>query len=306
MMKLNEFIERIEHEVKERLGNGYSVETHNVPKNNGISYEGLCIRKDENAAVPTIHLEPFYDMYRLGACNDESICDIVNQILILYHDNETLPACVGNTGVLTDYEQVKPRIMYKLINTKANRELLEQVPNMPYLDLSIVFYLFLDEDGDGQYTALIHNSHKDIWGVSTDALYQQARENTQRDFPASIRSMNQVIQELSGCLDIEWEEEEGMKPPFYILSNRCGINGAGALLYEHVLAEFAEMEHSNIIILPSSLHEVLLLPADDDMDFQALHELVSNINLTEVPDEDRLSDHVYLYNYDTKKLCIAA
>ena len=118
--------------------------------------------------------------------------------------------------------------------------------------------------------------------------------------------MKQVIQELSESLDMEWEEDEDMKTPFYILSNRCGINGAGALLYEHVLEEFAEMKHCDIIILPSSLHEVLLLLAAADMDFQVLHQLVSNINLTEVSDEDRLSDHVYLYNYSTKELCIAA
>lgn len=305
-MKLKEFIETIENEVMESLGNGYTVEVHCVPKNNGISYKGLCIRKDGDTAAPTIRLEPFYEMYLSGACGEESMSDIVNHILNLYHDNETLPICAVHVGTLTNYEMVKNRIMYKLINTQANRELLEQVPHIPYLDLSVVFYLFLDEDGDGQYTALIHNGHRDMWCVSTETLYQQARENAQRDFPATIRSMKQVIQELSGCLDENWKEGEDMEPPFYILSNSCGINGAGALLYKNVLEEFAERNCCDIIILPSSLHEVLLLPSKDDLDFQELHKLVSHVNLTEVPDEDRLSDHVYRYDYTTKELCIAS
>lgn len=305
-MKLNEFVGEVENELRERLGNGYTVETHCVPKNNGVSYKGLCIRNGGDTVVPTIRLEPFYDMYLSGVCGGEAMNDIVNQILKLYHENGAIPACVGNAGVLTDYEQVKTRIMYKLINTQVNIELLTQVPNIPYMDLSIVFYLLLDEDGDGQYTALIHNSHKDVWGVSTETLYQQARENMQRDFPAVIKSMKQVIRELSESLDMEWEEVEDTKPPFYILSNHCGINGAGALLYDNVLEEFAEMKHCDVLVLPSSLHEVLLLPAEGDMDCQELQKLVEYVNLTEVPDEDRLSDHVYRYDCGTKELCIAA
>ncbi len=84
--------------------------------------------------------------------------------------------------------------------------------------------------------------------------------------------------------------------PLYVLTNSSGICGACALLYPDQLKNFADMLESDLVILPSSIHEVLLVPYDDHISFDELAHMVSHINRAEVPVEDRLSDQVYLYS----------
>ncbi len=304
MMELNEFIETIRNELKSELGNDYSVEVEPILKNNSVMYHGLSIRKENGNLAPAIYLEPYYDIYS-NRGTKEARKDIINRIIRLYNEPENLPPCINEVEKLAEYEHARDRIMFKLINTQKNKTLLEQIPNIPYLDLSIVFYLHLDENTNGRYTAMIHNSHKEIWGVSDETLYRQAMENMQKTFPACIKNLLQVIGEFVQISEITSEMENA--PQIYILSNQAGMNGAGAILYENVLQEFSERNHCDLIILPSSIHETLLLLADEDTDYQELElqEMVKYINLTEVSAEDRLSDHVYRYNRSIKKLCIA-
>lgn len=304
MMELSEFIETISNELKSELGSDHSVEVEPILKNNSVIYHGLSIRKEESNMAPAIYLEPYYDIYAYHG-TDEALNDIISRIIRLYNETENLPPCINEAEKLAEYEHARDRIMYKLINTQKNKTLLEQIPNIPYLDLSIVFYLHLDENTDGRYTAMIHNSHKEMWGVSDETLYHQAMANMQKTFPACIKNLLQVIGEFVHLAEITSEIE--IEPQIYILSNRDGINGAGAMLYENVLEEFSEKNHCDLIILPSSVHETLLLLADEDTDYQELElqEMVKYINLTEVSAEDRLSDHVYRYNRRIKKLCIA-
>lgn len=297
-MIYNTFLNTVKETLQNRLGEEYHVMIQQIPKNNGTMMDGLCIMKPSERITPTIYLNTYYNYYEDGSSMDE----ILSEILSLYMDNTRLPQIEPDQ--FTHFDHLKEKIVYKLINTTSNTDLLKTVPSIPYLDLSIVFYLLLDENEFGYMTALIQESHMADWKTNIEELYQLASVNTPYHLPAELKSMSDVIKELAmEKLGEDYREdfirdliEHEDSSPLFVLTNRPGLNGASALLYDHVLKSFAEQLNQDLVILPSSIHEVLLVPYDDDVNFGSLSHMVSHINQTEVAPEDRLSNEIYLYS----------
>ena len=104
--------------------------------------------------------------------------------------------------------------------------------------------------------------------------------------------------ELSGSYD-------GLSPlPMYVLTNQSHLNGASALLYKDILRDFAHSLEENFYILPSSIHEVILVPANGIMSKNSLELMVKDVNQKEVSPMERLSDHVYFYDRFTHKITL--
>lgn len=298
----NDFIKEVEKQLLERLGEEYDTKIQKVVKNNGIVQDGLCIIKEGDYLAPTIGLEVFFEKYKRTG----SIAGILSDIEAIYNSRKKLTAIEPNHFM--EFEQIKGRVAYKLVNTKANMELLKSIPHFEFLDLSIIFYLYLNDSRYGGMTAVIHNQHLNVWEISEGKLYDLAKKNTPVLFPAEIRTMCDVMagyvkdQVKDGETEAEGIEEvlnqmkdENVKVPFYILSNRMGLNGACTILYHNVLKDFADKNKTDLAILPSSVHEVLLLPCNDKTDFVELKAMVKCVNQTEVRIEDWLSDTVYYY-----------
>lgn len=299
------FASRVEEHVREILGDGYDTEIRKVPKNNGVILTGISICRSGERVSPVIYLD---DYYTERAETGISAGDTAQKIVNCYRSNGNIsPTIWKSVKDLNDFEQIKNRVMFKLIHTKSNEQCLRQIPNISYLDLSIVFYLFMNEDSDGIMVAQIQNEHLTLWGVDAQTLYRAALQNMQRVMPAEIKNMKGIL-ENPGCAygeEVEAYESEG-EPPFYVLSTASGINGAACMLYPGVLAGFAEQIGKDIIILPSSVHELLLLEDTGEMDCVALMELVKYVNIAEVPSEDILSENVYKYERSSDKVTIAA
>ena len=125
--------------------------------------------------------------------------------------------------------------------------------------------------------------------------------------------MTQVIKDMAkNHLGDEYREElmDQILPchdsaPMYVLSNSVGINGASALMYPNALKSIADELKKDLVILPSSIHEVLLIPYENDVDFEDLSNMVTTINQEQVPVEDRLSNHVYYYSRAADQVIIA-
>lgn len=296
-MVYEEFISTIQKSLKLRLGDSALVAVQKVPKNNGTMLDGLCVTKPGQQVTPTIYMNSFYDHWQSGV----PLSCILDEIVHIYEEGASFSQI--SPDMLTDFSLLQDKLVYKLVHTHSNRVLLEDLPNVPFLDLSIVFYLYLEEHEYGHMTALIHNSHKNAWGVTTEELYELAKWNTPRLLPAELKSMGEVIRDLylgerSDSLTRQLLKERldfNEPTPLYVLSNTSEINGACAILYEHVLKNFADLLGQNLIILPSSIHEVLLLPCTEDLCMEELFQMVYHVNRTEVPVEDRLSDEIYWY-----------
>ena len=189
------------------------------------------------------------------------------------------------------------------------------MPYIPFLDCAVTFLCIAKMDDNGFGSIRITNEHLKEWGITVAELFWSAYENTKRLLPASIRTMEEILIDLLGqeIAASDEEEKEGIlelisanpkesKASMYVMTNNLGINGAGCLLYREELDAFEEWIGGDFYILPSSIHELILVPDAAEFSSSALEEMVKDINDTKVPLEEVLSDEVYLYSEVKKQL----
>jgi len=290
-MEYKEFIDVIKKKARSLAGPEGSVNVNHVIKNNGYELDGLVIMEKNRNMSPTIYLNGFYEQYQEGT----SIDRIMETISCIYEENKD--RILVDVDKLLDYDFMRHRVVYKVINYKSNKKLLEDVPHKRILDLAVVFYLLLEQDETGHSTVLIHNSTVESWKVSTDDLYSEAIINTPNLLKSRIVSMSDII---------NWPSEEEIvkeaAKDMYVLTNESKINGAACMLYEDVLYEFANKIGRDLYILPSSVHEVILLPKQEDYRKNFLVNMVREVNMEGVATEEILSDKVYEYNLEDRTI----
>lgn len=302
-MEYNQFLLKVQMEVQEQLGEGVDVKIRRVIKNNDTVLEGLVVGKQQEHFAPTIYLNPYFEELKQGM----EMQEIIGQILCVYKQNADVSFGNGKVEELADFGKLREKVAYKLIQKESNQELLQEIPYVEFLDLAIVFYLILDESRNGQMTALIHNSHMDSWGTTKEELYQLAEKNTPQLLPVQIKTMKEVLKGIlkENMKDDLWdiggnEMIEDLlgedRVPLYILSNKRQMNGACCILYGNCLERFAAEQEADLIILPSSVHETLLMPEQEETSYEDLSHMVTEINQSEVLEEDRLSNQIYRYS----------
>ena len=162
-------------------------------KNNSVVQPQLVFQRKGSPVCPAVYLQDQYDLY-MEQPDEERMNGVIENILLLYEQHEKEMAEVSKMPQkLVHYEDVKDNILFKLINTEYNQELLMQVPHIPYLDLSIVFYIYVSESEQGIMATLVHNEHIESWNVTVDELYEAARKNTPERMPARFCSIVELL-----------------------------------------------------------------------------------------------------------------
>lgn len=290
-MNYEEFICRVQAEVKEKMGEKAQVERRRITKNNGVELEGITITEEGQRISPMIYLDEYYSIYERGV----TIPQIGEDILRIYErSRESLPK---TPDFYTDFEKVKARLACKLINYQRNEKQLVRVPYVRCLDLALVFYYALEEEEIGRGTILIYNSHLTMWGISKEQLYEAARRNTPGLLPYEFIEMRELLAE--SFADGEDFEEE---LPMYVLSNRERHFGAVNMIYDSVLSEIGRRIGDDFYVLPSSVHECIIVPAGAKATRSELSNMVWDINRTQVLPEEVLSDNVYFYERRNHRL----
>lgn len=292
-MNYNVFGNEVKQEVEKLLGSEVRVELRQITKNNGIILEGLCILEKGSYVSPTIYLEDFYREYKDGV----SLKEIAGRIYDIYEKRcRNIPFSLE---YFLDFEKIKENIFCKLVNREMNQELLRDVPSVSFLDLSVVFICAVKNEEFGNGSVLIREEHRKHWKVSKELLYEYARENTFRLRPFELKSMEELIEDL-----VEPEERKLLKEiPMYVLSNRDRVFGAAGILYDRILSSAGARLEEDFYVLPSSVHEVILVPGHVAGSEKELHTMVHEVNHTQVEPEEVLSENVY--HYDRKKHCLS-
>lgn len=302
------FQETVRRKVQERMGEGILVENTWVEKNNQVVCAGIGIRREGHPMKAVANLEAYYGQYQSGNMEIEEVVKDLCRILEIHRESFT------GGEERPDYQKVKDKILFCLVNREKNQKLLEEIPHLPFLDMAIIFRLLLGENEGGQLDAFIHwETCRNCPGDARD-WFIQARENMLQRYPPRLKSIEDIMREIAksrlakeggGELPPDLFDGGEGSVPMYVLSNRQGIRGAGALLYPDVLRAFADSWGSDVIILPSSIHEVILVPYEEGLDVCWMREMVRNINRAEVPPEDWLSDQVYRYQREKDAITIA-
>ena len=311
-MNYHEFQNTILKMIRGRIADGWMPEasavTEMMTKNNGTEACGLFIRKEKEMVAPAIYLEDYYDMFLEGRDLDR----ILDLICRHYeHACSKLPAEMTSPE---NFEEVKPFIIYRIVNYEKNRQLLKSCPCIPLLDLAVTFRWLALSDEYSISSALITNYQMDFWGIGLPDLLELARENTSRLFPVEIRSMEESIARMCAPLELTGDEEDQeyirelkQSPayPMFVMTNEKGINGATCLIYENVLKDFAGRLKEGFYILPSSVHEVIIIPESWIENPAELGLMVREVNEKVVPSDEILSDSVYHFDMEKNSLELA-
>lgn len=292
MMNYEEFKEITKGKIKEFLGDEYKgleVVVRPVDKIN-CTLDGISIVKPkfDEYVSPTLYINTLYKQYQKTEDLEGTLKTAADTMIEAMKEGNKLHEKL-------DLDNAKENIIFQLINTKKNENLLSKVPHRQFLDLSIIYRWIVNEDEKGISSALIHDSLAKDLGMSEEELFELALVNTKRIMTPVIRTLYEVLFGAKMFGEILADKQ------FYIISNQKNINGAGSILYEEKLHEVAEKIGTDLYILPSSVHEVIAVSAELGSP-EALSEMVREINGTQVAEEERLSDHVYIYKKDLRKV----
>ena len=286
-MNYQQFVMTLKEKVLPALGDDLDIQIHTALKNNGKERTGLTICDKHINLSPTIYLEEYYKQYQ----NGESFDDIIESICHVYHEVKFEHSWQVHT--ICDFNVTKEKIVYKIIHAPQNESLLKTLPHISFLDFAIVFYILFDVDENGTATIPITDDLVRLWNTNLDEIHQLAKQNTSKLLPAVFKPMRIVIEELLGnpCDDVIQADDI-----MFVLTNSLRSLGAACILYDNLLMQIGDFLKENFYLLPSSIHEMIIIPESQAPSHDTLNEMVVEVNETQVEPEDVLSDHVYYYN----------
>lgn len=251
---------------------------------------------------PTLYINHMYEHYLETENLQEVLQSAARRMDMAFKE---MPE-VGDVNL----EGAKDNIVFQVINTLQNEDMLRDMPHREFQDLSIIYRWVVKVDENGIQSSAIRNNLAEQLGMNEEQLFKCAVENTRRIFPPTVKSMNDVIREMfisdgmpaevADMMIGEMPEDKMM----WVISNDRGINGAGSMLYEDNLHKLAMKLETDLYILPSSVHECIAVSTNVGDPYE-LAEMVSEINMGQVALEDRLSNQVYHYDKDARRLTLA-
>lgn len=280
--------QQIQEALSKKLGDGFQISIQKVLKTN-VKLDGLVIMQEGKNLTPAIYLEPFYKDLEDGAPLD----DVVSSILQVYSRADIQPEHFDLTPI-SDFDYVKDRLYVQLINRHSNEELLQNVPHALFLDdFAIVVRCTVEMLAEGSASFLVHNKHLDMWETEAETLLSHALLNTRKMFGVELESMGDFLQKSCPELAVADCPDNSI----WIMTNKRKLSGAATVLFDDVLKSFAE-EHGNFYVIFSSVHEILLLPAPDDSDIDAITMMNREVNATQVEADEVLGTKAYFYHRD--------
>ena len=292
-MDFEEFKKKIKEEMEFRLGTG-SVEIRETIKNNSVKRTGMIVSRPGDDVSPVIYLDAWHEKLCKGQGFEETVEEIWG--LYLQHAGK-LPL---DKGEFMDWKCVRKRVSVRLVHYEGNSRMLEDVPHERFLDLAEVYYFTAETGMDGFATVLITDGHMKYWGICQRELKEAAYENHKRNGGTKIQNMEEVISEMLGVP----ADSSCIPMQMYVATNRFKLGGAAAMLFPEEFSGLAQKLGSDLYILPSSIHELILLTAGSESP-EELAEIVKEVNRTQVRPEERLSDSVYLYDRKSGEIRIA-
>lgn len=332
-MEIMEFCQKVRNNLAIHAGEKVTVAVKQITKNNGIILHSIIVTERETNISPNIYLDELYEAYEKG----ETFRTIMDEVLQIYESSRVKDNI--DMGFFLNYDEMEKKVLYKVISYEKNKELLLQIPYIAIMDLALVFYCFVPRNELENATILIYNNHLQMWNITKERLYKDAINNTEGILPAKILSIEDMMKEIflkelsakevaedalsadelsakeSGAAaqrmgkDAQIAEqiiksmtECRMNGKMFVLGNNIKLFGAAAMFYRGLLSLAADRLQKNLFILPSSIHEVIIVPDDGEQEAEDLWKMVCEINATQVGPEEVLTDSVYYFSRKNNKI----
>lgn len=287
-MDYEAFKKKIAEDVKQWLSAcGYDdVELNFWPvEKANFHYEALAVRTRKTNVGVNLNVESAYEVYKRTGAYTKTCEDLMVTLMRGFED-----APVVDSAAIRDYDIMKSKLVIEVISAEENAELLAKVPHERMEDLAVVYRLVLESNDDGRTFALVTNELLELWEVNHDQLKADAMESVPQNRPAVVYDMMDIMKEYGA------DDMSGGKEVMYVASVPDNIGGAGVIAYPGFMDQAAEKLGGDFWILPSSVHEVLLVVDDGKQSAKELCRLVQSVNTEEVRPEERLSDQAYHYD----------
>lgn len=303
MLSYESFKKRVMKEFLDYMPERYAdceLELRKVPKVN-MCLTGVVIKpkgKKGSYCSPTFYLERMYDQYK----NCDSFEKVMaNQAIYLEESLKYLPDDI----LKIDISSMKDKIIFQVVNTNENKEMIDLCPHRKFLDLTIVYRVIIKIDDTGVSGFLITNDIAEAEELTEKVLYQLAKKNTKKLFPFKSERIEETMGRLMRRWGADDREIEESFPDIdnipanervYVLSNEYEFFGANALLYKDVIGKVVKNIGTDCYILPSSVHDLVILSTDAFKESGKLINLVKETNNDHVRVSERLSNSIYRYN----------
>ena len=307
MMNYDEFKNHVEENIKGFLDESYenaSVQINTVIKNNGRELDALQIRKEGETITPSIYLNDIFKNYEQDGDLDKVMQQIADTRVAA--DRTQLPISIDD---ITNFDSIKGKIDCRLLNMEKNEEYLKDRPFTQVEDLAVVYSIDLGgNETDGKMSTVITDNLMGQWGISTEELHSVAMENLENSDSKFMSMRDTIVALMFPDLDPNDPQIDMMLPPMdpdkamYVLTSDDKMYGAKLLLVTEKMDDIAEKLGGDFIVLPSSVHESIILPNAEGISREELEGIVQSVNSTVLEPQDFLSDNVYFYDAQAHEL----
>lgn len=300
MKNLKDFMNELIRLLYEKTeGEGTIIYCSEVNKNDNEKLHMITIIRDKSHWEKSFYIEGLYRNYRIGM-HIETIANVLLDLPIV-ENKKVEEEYISFFNDIENFNQIRDHIIVRVMNFDMNRDYLQGKMYFEYLDLAVCFYIIIKKKDGYISTLSLSKKLLSIWNLSEEELFEIAVENMKKELPVQIMNMSEVLKNFLKNRE-EDDFAEMMNPPeelpLYVMTNNLKVNGATTILYDEVLRDFADEQNvEEVFILPSSLHEVILLPVTEEreVDEEFLNSIVNMVNSTFSDESEILSDHVYIY-----------
>lgn len=297
MMNRKDFYEYVKNNVKGYLPPSYEsgeITIREFTRNNGIKLTGITIPEGEQRVVPTVYLDSVYQQYAKGRDLDACVGDVAD--MRIEAQDKAVFISMGLPDIY-NYEEMKEKLQVRICDPEWNKEQLADKVFTEHGDFAAYYTINMEEQERGIFSVPVTVELMKEWGVSVEQIHADATA-ADRNRGVMLMNMNDIMDSLifgssepQNMLHEQLNMDE-IEQPMFCLTNKAKMNGASLLLQEDIRKQIGECLGCDYFVLPSSLHEVLILPDNGFFEVPALNEMVKEVNETEVEPQDRLSDKV--------------
>lgn len=260
-----------------------------VPKNNGVSIDAFCFQNTAYNPSPLIHVDDWYQHYQ----NGQALDSIAKDILDFARNLPSFPSDIVEQ--LMRFSEIRTHLVFKLIHYEKNKEMLRSIPHQRFLDLAVVCCILLPTLTDTFASIIVSDYHLRYWNLSQEELFSHVRSNVNELYPPVVCTIDETLG-TSAPDDFDGDKLS-LSQTMYVFTNPLSHFGASAVFYGgDALDRLANQLDHNLFLLPSSIHEFIIVPATEENDWFSLTELVQQVNALDLDPAEWLSDHAYYYS----------
>ena len=292
----DEIINAIREEIPEEIRDMMEVDIREIVKANDTVLHGVVIKAPEQTIVPTIYIEDCIKQLP----EDFAMKDLAEAIISLYHVGMREAPAVESLSL--EFDDIKDKLVVQLAEVDRNRDRLKELAYKP-LDNGMVMlaYVVVQEDERGSMRFAVTKDIVEGQNYDIDKMFETAMKNNE---PVLVDISDAIFSDGIEFAENLFDKEINDKLPdgMYTLTNSSTNLGAAALYYPDVQKRIGDMLQNSYYVLPSSIHELMILPCSVNDNPEIFRKMVKEANETVVNPQEVLSDRVFMYDREKERL----